>query len=55
MPTAPWSLICLVFAFVLFAIGAFLWPVSTDPYRIRVMSAGLMFLALAQLIGRMVR
>jgi hypothetical protein len=48
---APWSLICLVFALVLFAIGAFLWPVPVEPYRVKIVSAGLMFYVLAQLIG----
>lgn len=47
---APWSLICFVFSFVLFAIGAFGWFVP-EPYRTRVISAGLMFLVLAQLVG----
>lgn len=48
---APWSLICLVFAFVLFFIGAFAWPVPVEPYRLKIVSAGLMFWVLAQLVG----
>ena len=51
MNNAPWTLICLVFAFVLFAIGAFAWPVP-EPHRTKVVSAGLMFWVLAQIISR---
>lgn len=49
---APWSLICLVFAFVLFVLGAGLWFAPVEPYRLRIVSAGLAFLVLAQLVGR---
>ena len=35
-----------------FAIGAFLWPIPVEPYRVKIVSAGLMFYVLAQLIGR---
>jgi hypothetical protein len=47
---APWALICLVLAFVLFALGAFAWPVPIEPYRVKIVSAGLMFWVLASLI-----
>ena len=49
---APWSLICLVFALVLFALGAFAWPPIVEPWRVKIVSAGLMFWVLAQLVGR---
>jgi hypothetical protein len=48
--TAPWSLICLVLALVLFALGAFAWPIPFDGWRVKIVSAGLMFLVLSQLI-----
>jgi hypothetical protein len=48
---APWQLICFVFAFVLFAIGAFAWPPVVEPWRLKIVSAGLMFYVLAQLIA----
>ncbi len=48
---APWSLICLVFAFVFFVLAAVLWPPTIEPYRMRLVAAGLAFLALAQLVG----
>jgi hypothetical protein len=51
MQNAPWSLICLVFALVLFAIGAFAWPVPVEPYRVKIVSAGLMFYILSLMIG----
>jgi len=49
MNNAPWGLICLVFAFVLFALSAFLWPPAVEPYRVRLIGAGLMFFTLASL------
>jgi hypothetical protein len=49
---APWSLICFVFAFVLFAIAGFAWPVPIDAWRVKLIAAGLMFWVLASLIGR---
>lgn len=49
---APWGLICLVFAFVLFAIGALPWIADPWPWRLKCISAGLMFLVLSQLIGK---
>lgn len=48
---APWKLICLVFALVLFFIGAFAWPAPVEPYRAKIVSAGLMFYILSLLIG----
>jgi len=50
--TAPYSLICLVFAFVLFFIGAFAWPAPIEPYRLKIVSACLMCMVLAQLVNR---
>jgi len=49
---APWVLICMVFAFVLFAIAAFAWPAPIEPWRVKIVAAGLMFYVLAQLIGK---
>lgn len=48
----PWSLICIVFALVLYAIAAFAWPPIVDGYRLRLVAAGLMFSVIAQLVGR---
>jgi hypothetical protein len=47
---APWSLICLVLAFVLFAFGAFAWPVPFEAWRVKIVSAGLMFYILSLLV-----
>jgi len=47
---APWVLICQVFAFVLFAIGAFAWAPDPWPWRLKCVSAGLMFYILSLLI-----
>ncbi len=47
---APWSLISLVLALVLFAIGAFGWLAPVEPYRVKIISAGLFFWVLSQLI-----
>lgn len=48
---APWSLICLVFALVLFAIGAFGWREPIESYRVKIVSAGLFFYTLSLLVG----
>jgi hypothetical protein len=40
-------LICLVFAFVLFLLAAFAWPVAVDPYRGKLVAAGLAFYMLS--------
>ena len=50
--TAPWGLICLIFAFVLFFIGAFAWPPTVEPWRVKIVSAGLMFYILSMLVGK---
>ncbi len=47
---APWRLICLVFALVLFAIGGFGWLAPVEPYRTKIISAGLFFWVLSQLL-----
>jgi hypothetical protein len=39
--------IMLVFAFVIFALAAFLWPPQVEPFRFRMVALGLMFGALA--------
>jgi hypothetical protein len=45
------SLICLVFAFVLFALGAASrWWTSPNPYHPHLISAGLAFWVLATLL-----
>ncbi len=43
------SLVLEIFAFVLFVIGAF--PASVDPYRVRLVSAGLAFWVAAYIFG----
>lgn len=48
---APWSLICLVFALVLFAIGGFGWFAPIEPCRVKLVAAGLFFYVLSLLVG----
>jgi hypothetical protein len=43
------SIILLVFAFVLFVIATF--PAPVEPYRFRLVAAGLAFMVAAQLFG----
>jgi hypothetical protein len=45
MPVAV--LICVLFAFVLFAIAAFAYPPPVEPYRLKLVAAGLMFYMLS--------
>jgi hypothetical protein len=47
---APWSLICLIFAFVLFALAAFAWPAPVEPWRLKLVAGGLMFYTLSLLV-----
>jgi len=47
---APWSFICLVLAFVFFALGAFAWPVPFETYRLKIIAVGLMFWVLSVLV-----
>ena len=44
---APLRLIFVVLALVLFAIGAFGWLAPVEPYRIKIVSAGLFFYTLS--------
>ena len=39
--------VMLIFAFVIFVLAAVLWPPATEPYRGRMIAAGLAFAALA--------
>lgn len=48
---APWKLICLVFALVLFAIAGFGWLAPVEPYRTKLIGAGLFFYTLSLLIS----
>jgi len=43
--------ILIVFAFVLFAFAAFAWQPPIEPYRMRLVAAGLAFWTLSLLIG----
>lgn len=43
--------ILTVFAFVLFAFAAFAWQPPIEPYRIRLVAAGLAFWVLAVLLS----
>ncbi len=52
---APWQLICLVFALVLFAIAGFGWPAPVEPWRTRLIGAGLFFYILSMLVNGGVR
>jgi hypothetical protein len=44
---APLHLILVVLATVLFAIGAFGWLAPVEPYRTKIISAGLFFWVLS--------
>ena len=44
---APLRLIFVVLAMVLFAIGGFGWLAPVEPYRVKIVSAGLFFYVLA--------
>ncbi len=48
--TAPLQLICLVFALVLFAIAGFGWLAPVEPYRTKIIGAGLFFWILSLLV-----
>lgn len=43
-------LICTVFALVLFALAGFGWPAPVEPYRTKLIGAGLFFYVLRELI-----
>jgi len=49
---APWKLICLVFALVLFAIAAFFnaWTPNPWPWTERLIAAGLFFYVLSIIV-----
>ena len=44
---APLKLIFVVLAMVLFAIGGFGWLAPVEPYRVKIVSAGLFFWVLS--------
>ena len=44
---APLHLIFVVLAMVLFAIGGFGWITPVEPYRVKIVSAGLFFWVLS--------
>lgn len=46
------GVILMVAAFVLFLLSAVLWPPTVDPYRFRLVAAGLACWSLAILVGR---
>ena len=41
----------IVLAMLLFGLAAFLWPPAIEPYRVRLIAAGLMCWALSLLVG----
>jgi len=41
--SAPLHLILMVLALVLFFLAAFAWPAPVEPYRLKLMAAGLFF------------
>lgn len=45
-----WKLVCIVLALVLFALAGFGWPAPVEPYRVKIIGAGLFFYVLAQLV-----
>ena len=49
--TAPLRLIFVVLALVLFAIGGFGWLAPVEPYRVKIVSAGLFFWILSTFFG----
>ncbi len=44
---APLHLILVVLAVVLFFLAGFAWPVPVEPYRVKLIGAGLFFWALS--------
>lgn len=44
---APMHLIFIVLAMVLFAIAGFGWPAPVEPYRMKLVAAGLFFWVLS--------
>jgi len=48
---APWKLICLVLALVLFFIAAVFISIIPEPHRARLIAAGLFFWVLAQIVS----
>jgi len=45
--SAPLHLICIVIALVLFGFAGFGWPAPVEPYRVKLVGAGLFFYVLA--------
>ena len=43
--------ILMVLAMLLFLLAAFLWPPAIEPYRVRMIAAGLMCWTLSLLVG----
>jgi hypothetical protein len=43
--------ILIVLAMLLFGLAAFLWPPLVDPWRLRMIAAGLMCWTLSLLVG----
>jgi hypothetical protein len=48
-------LICVVFAFVLFLLAAFAWPPAVDPYRLKIVAAGLAFYMLSLFVTQILK
>lgn len=48
---APWKLICLLLALVLFFIAAFFVQLVPEPHRGRLIAAGLFFWVLSQIVS----
>ena len=44
---APLHLIFVVLALVLFALAGFGWPAPVEPYRVKIVAAGLFFWCLS--------
>ena len=44
---APLHLILVVLAVVMFAIAAFGWPAPVEPWRVKIVAAGLFFWSLS--------
>lgn len=49
---APWALILMVAAFVFFLISAVAWVPPVEPWRNRMIAAGLACWTLALIIGK---
>lgn len=47
---APLHLIVFVLALVLLFLGAFAWPVAVEPWRMKLVAAGLFFWCLSELV-----